>query len=159
MVSEAEAEAGAGGVTTGAVAAPPAEDGDEAPQSTPEPAPSVDTAERSNQFSQVFLGGACNPTTWRHDYAMPALEEAGITFFNPQVDEWHPGLVAIEATAKLNARIILFVVASETRGVASMVEVRCPQGGAAQLLRPWQCAHSCCVHRPPSSSRQGERLS
>ena len=135
VVSEAEAEAGAGGVTTGAVAAPPAEDGDEAPQSTPEPAPSVDTAERSNQFSQVFLGGACNPTTWRHDYAMPALEEAGITFFNPQVDEWHPGLVAIEATAKLNARIILFVVASETRGVASMVEVRCPQSGAAQLLR------------------------
>lgn len=51
-----------------------------------------------------------------------------------QVDEWHPGLVAIEATAKLNASVILFVVGAETRGVASMVEV----SDTCRLLR---CAH------------------
>ncbi|VDL96161.1 unnamed protein product [Schistocephalus solidus] len=31
----------------------------------------------------VFLGGACNPTTWRQKHAIPFLEEAGINFYNP----------------------------------------------------------------------------
>ncbi|VDL60320.1 unnamed protein product, partial [Hymenolepis diminuta] len=31
----------------------------------------------------VFLGGACNPTTWRKDVAIPFLEEKGIPYFNP----------------------------------------------------------------------------
>lgn len=34
---------------------------------------------------EVFLGGACDPTTWRFDIAMPTLEAAGVTFYNPQV--------------------------------------------------------------------------
>jgi hypothetical protein len=70
----------------------------------------------------VFLGGACNPTTWRRDVAMPALERAGVSYFNPQVDEWHPDLIEIEANAKAGARLLLFVIGPETRGVASMVE-------------------------------------
>lgn len=31
----------------------------------------------------VFLGGSCNPTTWRTDTAIPELEKQGITFYNP----------------------------------------------------------------------------
>lgn len=31
----------------------------------------------------VFLGGSCNPTTWRKDLAVPYLQEAGVTFYNP----------------------------------------------------------------------------
>ncbi len=31
----------------------------------------------------VFLGGACNPTTWRKDRAIPFLSQAQISFFNP----------------------------------------------------------------------------
>lgn len=31
----------------------------------------------------VFLGGACNPTTWRGDTAIPFLEQNKITYFNP----------------------------------------------------------------------------
>lgn len=32
---------------------------------------------------EVFLGGSCNPTTWRKDVAIPALDELGISFYNP----------------------------------------------------------------------------
>lgn len=31
----------------------------------------------------VFLGGSCNPTTWRKDVAIPYLQEAGVSFYNP----------------------------------------------------------------------------
>lgn len=32
---------------------------------------------------EVFLGGSCNPTTWRADVAIPALDKLGISFYNP----------------------------------------------------------------------------
>lgn len=32
---------------------------------------------------EVFLGGSCNPTTWRADTAIPALQREGISFYNP----------------------------------------------------------------------------
>lgn len=32
---------------------------------------------------EVFLGGSCNPTTWRADVAVPTLNKLGISFFNP----------------------------------------------------------------------------
>lgn len=32
---------------------------------------------------EVFLGGSCNPTTWRIDVAIPLLQRMGITFYNP----------------------------------------------------------------------------
>ncbi|GBG27297.1 Hypothetical Protein FCC1311_035192 [Hondaea fermentalgiana] len=71
---------------------------------------------------QVFLGGACNPTTWRKDEAIPLLEAAGITFYNPQVDEWSPELVDVEARMKASAQTLLFVVAAQTRSISSMIE-------------------------------------
>lgn len=37
----------------------------------------------SNEHVEVFLGGSCNPTTWRADVAIPALKELGISFYNP----------------------------------------------------------------------------
>lgn len=33
--------------------------------------------------SEVFLGGSCNPTTWRKEVAIPLLKKHSITFFNP----------------------------------------------------------------------------
>lgn len=32
---------------------------------------------------EVFLGGSCNPTTWRSDIAIPTLQNLGITYYNP----------------------------------------------------------------------------
>lgn len=71
---------------------------------------------------QVFLGGSCNPTTWRKDVAIPFLERNAITYYNPQVDEWHAGLVAIEQYQKDNAKVLLFVIDDMTRAIASLVE-------------------------------------
>merc|ERR1712032_1767928 len=70
----------------------------------------------------VFLGGSCNPTTWRADVAVPMLIHKGVTFFNPQVDDWKPELVEIEAAAKARAKILLFVIDAQTRAISSMVE-------------------------------------
>ena len=72
--------------------------------------------------ASVFLGGACNPTTWRKNIAIPILERAGIPYYNPQVDDWSEDLVALEAKHKQGAKILLFVVNGATRSIASMVE-------------------------------------
>lgn len=72
---------------------------------------------------EVFLGGSCNPTTWRTDTAIPELKKHGITYYNPQVSMWAPELVAKEHNAKQAASLLLFVVDSETRSVAGMIEV------------------------------------
>lgn len=72
---------------------------------------------------QVFLGGSCNPTTWRRDIAMPLLERAGVTYYNPQVDEWSEELIAVETRAKASATLLLFVIDGLTRAIVSMNEV------------------------------------
>lgn len=36
-----------------------------------------------NAAPEVFLGGSCNPTTWRADVAIPTLQNLGISFYNP----------------------------------------------------------------------------
>lgn len=35
---------------------------------------------------EVFLGGSCNPTTWRADVAIPLLNKLNISFYNPVSD-------------------------------------------------------------------------
>lgn len=70
----------------------------------------------------VFLGGSCNPTTWRFTHAIPALEAAGLSYFNPQVKDWSEDLIGKEALAKEQAKVLLFVIDDETRAISSMVE-------------------------------------
>ncbi|KAJ0398217.1 hypothetical protein P43SY_006349 [Pythium insidiosum] len=70
----------------------------------------------------VFLGGSCNPTTWRRDVAVPMLREAGISYFNPQVDEWYEELVAEETRAKEGAKFLLIVIDNSTRAIVSINE-------------------------------------
>eukprot|EP00040_Diaphanoeca_grandis_P036921 m.237978 g.237978 ORF g.237978 m.237978 type:complete len:468 (-) comp33717_c1_seq4:37-1440(-) len=75
--------------------------------------------------NHIFLGGACNPSTWRKEITIPMLATEGIfetDFYNPQVDNWSPNLVAIEAKAKFQSKILLFVIGEETRAIASMIE-------------------------------------
>ena len=70
----------------------------------------------------VFLGGACGCTTWRKEIAVPLLEAGGVTYYNPQVEDWNPDLMAAEMYAKKHCKVLLFVINDETRGVASMIE-------------------------------------
>ena len=71
---------------------------------------------------EVFLGGSCNPTTWRADVAMPALKKLGISYYNPQVSQWTPDLIELEHRAKEKARVLFFVMDSETRASAGAIE-------------------------------------
>ncbi|CAL8107877.1 unnamed protein product [Calicophoron daubneyi] len=79
---------------------------------------------RPNTYEyEVFLGGACNPTTWRKDTGIPFLEATGISYYNPQVDNWRPELVQIEERAKSSSFVFLFVFESwRTRAISSLVE-------------------------------------
>lgn len=40
-------------------------------------------SEASSPTCEVFLGGSCNPTTWRTEIAIPKLKKMGISYFNP----------------------------------------------------------------------------
>ena len=71
---------------------------------------------------QVFLGGSCNPTTWREDVAIPTFESKGISYYNPQVDNWTPDLAVVEAEQKESAQVLLFVIDAATRAIASILE-------------------------------------
>ncbi|XP_054156538.1 uncharacterized protein LOC128954945 isoform X2 [Oppia nitens] len=71
---------------------------------------------------EVFLGGSCNPTTWRVDTAIPILKSLGITYYNPQVSSWRPELIELEWNAKQNADVLLFVIDNQTRGIVAMIE-------------------------------------
>jgi len=75
------------------------------------------------QFERhVFLGGSCDPTTWRTTVAIPRLQSAGIHYYNPQTTDWHPGLIEMEAQAKDACHALLFMIDSQTRSIASMLE-------------------------------------
>jgi hypothetical protein len=86
------------------------------------PAPSPAPVIPSSSSTDVFLGGSCHPTTWRHDTAIPLLSRRGVHYYNPQVDNWTEELIAIESKAKDEAAILFFVIDSETRALASIVE-------------------------------------
>jgi hypothetical protein len=73
-------------------------------------------------FCDIFLGGSCNPTTWRKDAAIPMFEMEGVSFYNPQIEDWTPDLVEIESKAKDSCKILLFVIDNQTRAIASMLE-------------------------------------
>lgn len=70
----------------------------------------------------IFLGGSCNPTTWRMDMAIPFFSKNQIQYYNPQVEEWYAELAAEEATAKEDAFVLLFVIDKQTRALASVLE-------------------------------------
>jgi hypothetical protein len=72
--------------------------------------------------ADIYLGGSCDPTTWRRDVCIPMCELHGVTYYNPQVDDWKPELVAIEAKAKEEASLLFFVIDNATRAIGSMLE-------------------------------------
>src|SRR6187549_253186 len=84
---------------------------------------------------QVFLGGAAGQTTWRRDIAIPALEAAGVSYYNPQLPlgAWSEANEAAEMQAKDEAAVLLFVINHETRGVATVAEVAYYMGLGRQL--------------------------
>merc|ERR1711964_951879 len=79
-------------------------------------------AKPAGYTNEVFLGGSCDPTQWRQQSAMPFLERAGISYYNPQVADWHPGLLDEENRAKATAAVLLFVIDNDTRDTSTHVD-------------------------------------
>lgn len=75
------------------------------------------------EFPFVFLGGTCNPTTWRTSVAIPFLTKKNITYFNPQVENWTPEFVALENKMKEVVPVNFFYLDNQTNGTASLVEL------------------------------------
>ena len=92
---------------------------------------------------QVFLGGSCNPTTWRTEIAIPMLKTFGITYYNPVSLSFNVNFYHIfhfnyffinskflvgdqnQLTNVLlfqKAKILFFVIDAQTRGIVSMIE-------------------------------------
>ena len=76
-----------------------------------------------NEFASVCVGlfGTCGSSTWRQEF-IPALEEANIAYYNPQVAEWTPECATAEALHLVTDRILLFPVTDETTAFGSLAE-------------------------------------
>jgi len=102
---------------------------------------------------EVFLGGSCNPTSWRMDLAIPHFKSQNITYYNPQQANWVPEMIELEHQAKVTSQILFFVINEQTRNVATMIEVAQFAGFNRRLI---------VVLRPypgPDHSINGEKLS
>lgn len=57
----------------------------------------------------IGLFGTCDKNRWRDSF-IAKYEELGIPYFNPMVDNWHAGLVPIEAKHLTEDEIIMFPI-------------------------------------------------
>jgi hypothetical protein len=70
----------------------------------------------------IGLFGTCGGSKWRAAF-MEKYEELGISFFNPQVENWKEEDAEIEAQHLADDKVILFPVTNETYGTGSLSEV------------------------------------
>lgn len=71
---------------------------------------------------KIGLFGTCDNNRWRDSF-ISKYEKLGIPFFNPMVDDWHPGLVAEEANNLAQDEIVLFPVLGWSYGEGSLSEL------------------------------------
>ena len=71
---------------------------------------------------KIFLGGTCNESTWR-DELIPQLEQRGIDYFNPVVDDWNDAAVTKEAVEKDICNVHLYTITPKITGLYSIAEV------------------------------------
>ena len=70
---------------------------------------------------RVFLGGTCNESKWRN-IMMVHLNEYGIDYFNPVVDDWTPECQKIEIKERENCDYCLYCITPQMTGVYSIAE-------------------------------------
>lgn len=70
----------------------------------------------------IGLFGTCDNNRWRDSF-MEKYRALGINFFNPMVDDWHPGLVAEEAKHLAEDAIVLFPILGWSYGEGSLSEL------------------------------------
>ena len=70
----------------------------------------------------IGLFGTCGDSQWR-DAFMAQYRDLGISYFNPQVENWNTSCAEEEARHLVEDQIILFPVTNETYGLGSLSEV------------------------------------
>lgn len=70
----------------------------------------------------IGLFGTCDNIKWRDPF-MARYAELGIAYFNPMVDDWNPGMVALEAEHLAQDPIILFPILKDSYGQGSLSEI------------------------------------
>ena len=70
----------------------------------------------------VGLFGTCDKNRWRDPF-MAKYDELGIEYFNPMVDNWHAGLVPLEAQHLAEDEVILFPILGWSYAEGSLSEM------------------------------------
>jgi hypothetical protein len=70
----------------------------------------------------VGLFGTCDKNRWR-DQFMVKYDELGIEYFNPMVDDWHAGMVPLEAKHLAEDEIVLFPILGWSYAEGSLSEM------------------------------------
>lgn len=70
----------------------------------------------------IGLFGTCDNIRWR-DAFMSEYDRLGVTYFNPMVDDWHPGCIPEEKRHLEEDPIILFPVLGGSYGQGSLSEL------------------------------------
>jgi len=70
----------------------------------------------------IGLFGTCDNNRWRDSF-MKEYDSRRITYFNPMVEDWHPGLVPLEAQHLAEDAIILFPVLGWSYAEGSLSEL------------------------------------
>lgn len=71
---------------------------------------------------KIFLGGTCNESTWR-EKVMKVLDELGIEYFNPVVDDWTEECYQEELRQRQTCSHCLYMITPKMTGVYSIAEV------------------------------------
>jgi len=85
--------------------------------------------DNSTDVAQVVLlgtvGGAytdANRDCWREDFVQPLLEELGVTYFNPVVENWTEESAAVEARVIAQAETLVLVITENHPSIGSLSE-------------------------------------
>jgi hypothetical protein len=70
----------------------------------------------------IGLFGTCDKNRWRDPF-MTKYDEIGIPYFNPMVDDWHPGMVPLEAQHLAEDEIIMFPILGWSYAEGSLSEL------------------------------------
>ena len=70
----------------------------------------------------IGLFGTCDKNRWRDPF-MAKYEELNVPYFNPMVDNWHPGMVPLEAQHLAGDEIVLFPILGWSYAEGSLAEL------------------------------------
>jgi hypothetical protein len=73
-------------------------------------------------MKKVFLGGTCNESTWRNHMTI-YLDEEGIEYFNPVVEDWTEDCMQREIEERQLCDFCLYTITPKMTGVYSIAEV------------------------------------